>query len=67
MVHYHISLFQRYGIFCIWIIAQASCGLITKMEMATNTILQRVVDKPPDSVKILMNQLGDHPECLFYH
>jgi hypothetical protein len=24
MVHYHISLFQRYGIFCIWIIAEAS-------------------------------------------
>jgi hypothetical protein len=28
MVYYHISLFQRYGIFCIWIIAQASCAKI---------------------------------------
>jgi hypothetical protein len=25
MTYYHISLFQRYGIFCIWMIAQASC------------------------------------------
>jgi hypothetical protein len=26
MVYYHISLFQQYGIFCIWMIAQASCA-----------------------------------------
>ena len=25
-INYHISLLQRYGIFCIWIIAQASCA-----------------------------------------
>jgi hypothetical protein len=28
MVYYHISLFQRYGIFCIWMIAQASCPVL---------------------------------------
>jgi hypothetical protein len=29
MVYYHISLFQRYGIFCIWIIVEASCAEIS--------------------------------------
>jgi hypothetical protein len=40
MIYYHISLFQRYGIFCIWIIVEASCAMVTGVTFVTMPRLQ---------------------------